>query len=342
MNRLTLIVVCAGFFAVGQAAETFVVQDVPGYNSWPMIETLGDKLVCVYSRGSAHTICEGKRGVWARTSSDGGKTWTPETLVVNAPTRGEVTEGAGRDSSGAVLFWVRSWGGGKPRHDLYRSEDGIAFKQIAALHLDPAPMQITDIFRTPKGLMALWFQGKYRPADAPKCWGTVVSVDEGRTWTQRTVEKDLPAAEWPTEQAALALDGGKRILVVARSESGSGRGQFQLISEDGGETWRKSYTNIRDVAESTPSLIFDAATGLVSNYYYQRGPGLLKRRVVRLEDIFTHPEAWPEPEVLAKGGRFRPYDSGNVNAVALKGAHYAAWYTGDPTNTSVVVTRVGK
>jgi hypothetical protein len=28
-----------------------VVQDVSGYNSWPMIQAIGDKLVCVYGRG---------------------------------------------------------------------------------------------------------------------------------------------------------------------------------------------------------------------------------------------------------------------------------------------------
>ena len=44
------------------------VQDVPGYNSWPMVQAVGDRLVCAYSRGSAHTINEGKRGVFARTS----------------------------------------------------------------------------------------------------------------------------------------------------------------------------------------------------------------------------------------------------------------------------------
>ena len=51
-----------------------IVQDVPGYNSWPMIQTVGGRLVCAYSRGSAHTIGEGARGVYSRTSTDGGKT----------------------------------------------------------------------------------------------------------------------------------------------------------------------------------------------------------------------------------------------------------------------------
>ena len=87
---------------VGVSAS--VVQDVPGYNSWPMIQAIGDRLVCAYSRGSAHTIDEGKRGVYARTSSDGGRTWTPEVCVVNDPALGEVTIGKGLDGDGAMLL----------------------------------------------------------------------------------------------------------------------------------------------------------------------------------------------------------------------------------------------
>ena len=53
-------------------------------------------------------------------------------------------------------------------------------------------MQITDIFRVPgRGLVALWFAGNYHETDAHKCWGEIVSTDNGRTWTQRTIAKDL-------------------------------------------------------------------------------------------------------------------------------------------------------
>ena len=48
---------------VGDPTYVVVVQNPPGYNSWPMIQAVGSRLVCVYSRGSAHTIDEGVRGV---------------------------------------------------------------------------------------------------------------------------------------------------------------------------------------------------------------------------------------------------------------------------------------
>ena len=61
------------------------VQDVKGYNSWPFVQTLGGGLVCAYSRGDRHSIDERSRGVYARKSMDGGRTWAAESKVVNTP-----------------------------------------------------------------------------------------------------------------------------------------------------------------------------------------------------------------------------------------------------------------
>jgi len=317
--------------------QVHLVQDVPGYNSWPMIQALGDRLVCAYSRGAAHDIGEGVRGVYARTSSDGGKTWTGEVCVVNDPDFGEVTIGKGLDETGAMLLWVRAWSA-KPHHDLYRTVDGVTFERFATPALSPMPMQITDVFKVPGvGLMSLWFAGNYQ-ADRKNSWGVLTSKDGGRRWTQRTVEEGLEKSDWPTEPSAAWLGDG-RILVVARTESG-GKCQFQATSSDGGATWKRTKTNIEDVSESTPSLIFDPKTGLVSNYYYQRGRRQLKRRVVKADWIFDHPLEWPEPELLAEGNEPRAYDAGNVNACAIGATHYAAYYTGSTTDTAVLVASV--
>ena len=313
------------------------VQPADAYNSWPMIGTAGGRLVCAYSRGSGHTIGEGKRGVWARTSSDGGKTWSDEVPVCNDPRFGEVTIGKGRDESGAMLLWVRCWGNEPRHHDLYRTTDGLSFEKIATPEIDPVPMQITDVIRVPGvGLLSLWFSAGYDYVkDGRKAWGTLTSADNGRTWTARTVETDLKVEDWPTEPSAAYLGDG-RILAVARSE-GRVRHQFQIVSTDSGRTWKKFRTNITDVAESTPSLIYDPKSGLVSNYYYQRGAKKLKRRVARADFVFSRPQAWPDPETLFEGWETRAYDAGNVNAVELDGVHYAATYTGSETNTAVLV-----
>ena len=186
--------------------------------------------------------------------------------------------------------------------------------------------------------MSLWFAGSYK-VDGKNSWGTLTSEDGGRTWRQSMVESSLSRADWPTEQSAVHLGGG-RILALARSD-GSVKRQFQLTSTDSGKTWRKAKTNILDVQESTPSLIYSVASGLVANYYYQRGARKMKRRTVSASYIFDRPESWPEPAVLAVGHEVRPYDAGNVNATVGSGAkHCLATYSGTDRDTSVFVISV--
>lgn len=320
---------------VNTPAKPHVVQEVEGYNSWPMMQALGDKLVCVYTRGSGHTIGEGTRDLYARTSTDHGKTWTPETVITNKPDYGEVPVGKGLDSNGAMLLWVRRVGP-EWRHDLYRTTDGVTFTLVATPKLDVRPMQITDVFSVPKvGLMSLWFAGDYgtKPTNS---WGIVTSGDNGVTWTQTTIESALPKEQWPTEPSAVYLGEG-RILAIARTETGPT--QFQLTSTDNGTTWKRTPTNIGDIMASTPSLILDAKTGLLSNYYYHRGKGLLRRRVVDAQSIFDRPGNWPSSEIVATGSQ-SPWDAGNVNTTFIGDTHYLSFYSGKAPHTSVLVSEV--
>ena len=322
-------------------ANPHVVQNVPGYNSWPMLQAIGDKLVCVYTRGSGHSIGEDARATYARTSTDRGKTWTEETIVANSPGYGDVPTGKGLDSNGAMLLWVRRVGRDW-QHDLYRSTDGVSFTLVTTPQLDPVPVQITDVFTVPKvGLMALWFAGNYAE-DSSHAWGTLTSSDNGTTWKQTTIESGLTKDQWPTEPAAVYLGDGK-LLAIARTEQGgptTSRSQFQMISSDYGATWTRGQTNIGDVTASTPSLILDTKTGLLSNYYYQRGSGgVVRRRVVDPKIIFDHPLRWPASEAIAKGSEIT-FDAGNANATVSDGTHYVAFYSGKAPDTSVLVSEV--
>ncbi len=316
-----------------------VVQDVRGYNSWPMIQAIGEKLVCVYSRGSGHTIGEDARAVYARTSTDHGRTWTAETVVANTPGYGDVAVGKGLDATGAMLLWVRRVGK-EWFQDLYRSTDGVTFTFVTTPKLDPAPVQITDVFAVPTvGLVALWFAGGYSEG-TDHSWGKLTSKDNGATWTQTTIESGLTKAQWPTEPSAVYLGDGK-LLAVARTEhcgASTARSQFQMVSSDYGATWTRAQTNIGDVLISTPSLILDSETGLLSNYYYQRGPGgVLRRRVVDPDRVFAHPLRWPASQAVAKGGQ-ATIDAGNVNTTVIQGTHYLAFYSGKDPDTAVLVS----
>jgi hypothetical protein len=323
---------------VDAPARSHVVQDVTGYNSWPMMQAIGDKLVCVYSRGQGHTVGEDARAVYSRTSVDGGKTWTDETVVADTPGFGEVPVGKGLDSSGNMFLWVRrvgkTW-----HHDLYRSADGVKFELVATPPLPVKPVQITDIFEVPTvGLMALWFGGSYKEDDGHS-WGTLTSRDHGATWDQIVVESDLHKSQWPTEPAAVYLGDGQ-IFAIARTDlavNTTERAQFQMVSTDHGTTWTRQRTNIGDVTNSTPSLIFDAGTGLLSNYYYHRGYGALRRRVVAPARVIDNPLNWPASEVVAHGSKVK-FDAGNVNATVIKGTHYLSFYSGKAPDTAVLVS----
>ena len=320
--------------------KPFVVEDTKGYNSWPMMQAIGDKLICVYSRGSGHTIHEDARLAYARTSSDRGRTWSPETVVANTPGFGEVPVGKGRDSQGAALFWIRRVGK-EWLQDLYRTTDGVNFKLLTTPKLSPAPVQITDIFSVPKvGLMCLWFSGGYAEGN-DHAWGTLTSTDDGASWQQTTVEAGLTKAQWPTEPSAVYLGDGK-ILAIGRCEVWGGnttaRAQHQLTSTDSGVTWKRVQTNIGEILGSTPTLVLDAKTGLLSNYYYQRGKGgVLRRRVVDPSFIFDRPLQWPASEAIAVGSE-DPTEAGNINATFIGDTHYLALYSGHGQDTSVFVT----
>lgn len=310
-----------------------VVEDAPGYNCWPMIQPVGNRLVCIYTIGKEHDPGEKNRSAWARYSDDGGRSWSEKILIDGSPEYGTSSIGKGTDKEGNALFWIRRLHADR-RMALYRTTDGERFEQVSTPPLNPLPMQITDIFHTPEGLVCLWFSDDY--SDAPnKSWGTLTSRDDGRTWKQRTVEDSLSRKEWPTEPSVAVLGDG-RLLAIARCED-IGESLFQLTSSDWGKTWQKTRTNIDDVHQSTPTLIYDERKELIYTYYYQRGAGLLKLRVARCRDILEDAAAWPEPVVLAEGGRERPHDSGNANAVAMGRRHFITYYSGDPVNCQVLV-----
>lgn len=327
--------VALGLICSMAVAGPSVVEPAKGYNCWPMIQSIGNRLVCVYTMGPSHNPGEKGRGTYARHSDDAGATWSERATVTVDPRCGETPVAKGLDENGAALFWVRRYGP-KSLFALYRTTDGVKFELVSEPKLDKGPwMQITDVFKVPGvGLMSLWFGGSYNDDDRPRRWGTATSADNGRTWSFHVKGENMKLAFWPTEQSAVYLGDG-RILAIARTEGASGR-QLQLQSVDNGATWRVEATNIRDVGASTPSLIYDEKTGLLSNYYYHRGPGILRRRTAKVYEVWDHPMAWPRSEVLENDGGV-VHHAGNANAVAMGGRHYVTYYSGNERNCAVLV-----
>ena len=73
--------------------------------------------------------------------------------------------------------------------------DGAVFEKISSPELEPAPIQITDIFHVPEKnrMMALWFAGDYQGKS--NSWGILISEDDGISWKQCVVEDKLPVTQ---------------------------------------------------------------------------------------------------------------------------------------------------
>ena len=326
---------------------TYVVDDSPSYNAWPFIRRLDGGLFVVYSHTVGHEFSSGKLGcVRASRSMDGARTWSEPVSVEFAEPPADAWGPCGGESVQSIdaLFWHRYWKGNDRWHTLVRTQDGKRFAAVAKPKLDPMPVQIMDPVEIPgRGLVSLWFAGDYNRQDGHS-WGLVVSTDAGRTWAQQTVESGLRKADWPTEPTLLHL-GGKRLMAIARCEQRCEghpvRRLFLISSDDLGLTWRRRLTNIGDVLESTPSALYDKASDEITLYYFQRGPGLLKKRTAKAAEVFADPCAWSTPEIVACGRKERDWDSGNVNAVRVGETDYLAYYAGDAKNASILVSVVG-
>lgn len=318
------------------------VTDIPGYNSWSMCQQLQDKTVCTYCRGVEHDVFEPQRAVYAKVSRDGGENWEEETLVCNTPERGDSTIGKGLDENGRMLLWVRHAGKNDGfRHRLYRTEDGKKFEKICEQILPLDVVQITDIIHIPqKGLFCLFFGGPYGK-NSDHYWGKLESKDNGASWKSTIIEKDLDRNQWPTEPSAVYLGDGK-ILVIARTEqreNSTAKAQFQITSCDYGNSWKKAKTNMTDIHTSTPSLVYDRKTNLVSCYYYYRKYGTLNRRTINADQIFSAPLHWPSPECIAIGSTSES-DAGNVNATVWGNFHILSYYSGTPVHTDIFIKKV--
>lgn len=325
------------------------VAPASGYNSWPLVISTGSRLHCYYSKGEDHdTPSAAGRSVVARYSDDNNATWSDERVIVAGSAGVDwATCGKGTDSAGNVLLWLRRTAVvGEPTMHLYKSVDnGITFSQIAAPTFAVRVIQITDIIQVPTvGLMAFWMAGA-QSGEAGRSWGTVVSANDGVTWTQSKKEDSANDLAWPTEISGAYLGDGK-IMAIGRSEvtgqTTAEQSMFQLTSTNYGANFSRNRTNISDIHKSTPSVINDASGYNV--YYFRRTWGSVRRRqLADTATVFsggTSARLWPAAEPIAQFDNYTDQDAGNANACVHNGKHYVAYYLGDDTDAAILISEV--
>ncbi|MBQ1186199.1 MAG: hypothetical protein IIX54_00720, partial [Clostridia bacterium] len=298
------------------------------YSAWPMIGVAGDKLVCLYTVADQHSATTA--GLYMKTSTTNGLTWTEGKEIFTDKTGVKGITGVGQDSKGNMLIWYRngSPGAWQTTHELYKT-DGRIVTQVSVPDFALRGGHIGNIFSVEDELFCF-----YNTYGNTRSWGLLKSEDDGLTWEQIPIEENVAKAECPVEIEGVYLGDGK-ILVLGRKDADEGTvAMFQMQSFDYGETWTKEYTNITDALGSSPSLILDEETGEVTLYFFARSVGQFKRRIVNAADVWNNPTNWTASEVLITEP-YRGQDTGNVKAVLKDGLHFCTYYAGTSTTTGV-------
>ena len=298
------------------------------YSAWPMIGVAGNKLVCLYTVADQHSATTA--GLYMKTSTTNGLTWTEGKEIFTDKTGVKGITGVGQDSNGNMLIWYRngSPGAWNTTHELYKT-DGRIVTQVSVPDFALRGGHIGNIFSVEDDLFCF-----YNTYGNNRDWGLLKSSDDGITWEQIPIEVDVPKAECPVEIEGVYLGEGN-ILVLGRKDSNEGTiAMFQIQSSDYGKTWTKEYTNITDAVGSSPSMILDKESGEVTLYFFARSSGQLKRRVVNASDVWDNPLNWSASEVLISEP-YKGQDTGNVKSVVKDGLHYCTYYAGTSTTTGV-------
>jgi hypothetical protein len=163
-----------------------------------------------------------------------------------------------------------------------------------------------------------------------RSWGYIVSEDNGATWN-RVVVESVADGYCPMEMSAAYLGDGK-ILVVGRYEGSGSAAMWQMESSDYGHTWTRKPTNIAQYG-NTPKILFDAESGKISLYIYNRATGDLEYREIAADKVWNNPSGWPSATILAT--KNKGYDAGNVSACVFRDMQVATFYAGDSANTGI-------
>lgn len=305
----------------------FYVSTDDGYNAFPFIGVVKDKLVCVYSVGKNHTD-NTSVDIFAKTSPN-GVIWSKAKKIISTENVRDTITGLGHDSLGIIYFWNRK---GTPVNadcsfDLYKTSDGIVFTKKSSPVFDIKPSHIGDALHIPT-VGVISFYNTYRATR--NSYGYVLTKDGGETWSQIEIASPTTQSDTPTEIYGVYIGDGK-IIALGRSEDSAA--MFQIQSNDYGKTWETKKTNITDVYLSTPTLIY-GDDGYITVYYYNRADGKLKKRRAIASTVFENPSSWGEPSNIASGAVGQ--DAGNANSVKFNGNNIIAYYSGTDTETSVI------
>jgi photosystem II stability/assembly factor-like uncharacterized protein len=217
-------------------------------NSEGAFITLNDgRLLFIYTHFTGGGADHAAAHLAARSSRDGGKTWTDrdEVILENEAKLNVMSVSLLRLANGDIgLFYLRKNAADDCRLYLRRSSDeGKSFGE-PILCIPEAGYYVVNndrVIQLASGRLvapASFRQAAGRPAAHPGTAICYLSDDDGRTW--RKSKTELPSPERSRsglqEPALVELKDGK-LMMLCRTDQGS---QYRSYSADGGDTWSQA------------------------------------------------------------------------------------------------------
>jgi sialidase-1 len=278
--------VLAAFWAVGgRAAEAPAVlirhpaiihtvieaasPEMPRADTASVAELPGGKLLVAYHKyepGKDGGHDRGRCRIWARTSTDGGRTWVePRILVDIAPGDMNVQAPAmlRLPSGELILICLRAHGtGSSSSMCLFRSQDqGKTFQPERSIWEQSAGQWLqggaNSLVLLTSGRILLPFHGgtgnQWKQKNSV---GVFVSDDSGHTWRKTATNIELPMRG--AMEASVAELPDQTLVMSLRTQLG---GPYLCRSQDGGETWSQAQPLGLESGESCTCLRTIPGTG---------------------------------------------------------------------------------
>ncbi len=255
MRAAALFVLVVGWFGLGTPAraagiETLLVieptSEYPRNSEGDIVQLADGRLCLAYTRFTGGAADHSAADIVARTSDDGGKTWSADRVLI--PNEGQanvMSVSFARLKTGELLlFYLRKHGWDDLLMYVRRSTD-----ELATLG-EPMRVTLGDGYHVVNnGRVAQLSTGRLVvPAALHPCPdGTAksfsprammrmfLSNDGGRTWRADAMNPSPPAPNTPMlqEPGVIELKDG-RLMMYIRTDQGT---QYECFSDDGGEHW---------------------------------------------------------------------------------------------------------
>ncbi len=249
---VTMLVLLVGLTAGAQIEPVLTIEPGPGNprnSEGDIIELKDGRLCLIYSRFTGSSGDDDAAADLAmRTSSDGGKTWSGDKIVVGR-------EGGLNVMSVSLLRLA----GGEIALFYLRKASETDCRPLIRISMDeaqtwgPPVVCISDevgyyVLNNDRArqlqsgrliLPVAWHRGPGRPWDSAGVIMCYLSDDQGRTWRR---SKDPFKAYGPDGNRVTVQEPGvielkdRRLMMYLRTNAGS---QYICYSEDGGQTWSK-------------------------------------------------------------------------------------------------------